>query len=183
MTTICLQNGQLVDGAGRAAFKGHLLINGNRIEAVIPEGQELPPSDKVIDADGCVIAPGFIDMHSHTDWTLPHVEHPGALKCLLEQGVTTVVGGNCGFSPAPIRPETIDFIKHHCAMLTDKPLDFTWCSMSEFLDHVDKTGPVLNMALQVGHASVRLKVSDSIRGAMAAHDQESCLNLMKGLAD
>ncbi len=113
MATLLLRDGQVVDGTGGAAFKGHVLIDGDRIEAVIPEGQEIPPADEVIDADGCVIAPGFIDMHSHSDWMLWDDDHPAVLSCLLEQGVTTVVGGNCGFSPAPIRAETMELVRLH----------------------------------------------------------------------
>jgi len=152
LATLLLRDGQVVDGTGGAAFKGHVRIDGDRIEAVIPEGQEIPVADEVIDLAGSVVSPGFIDMHSHSDWMLWDEAHPPTLGCLLEQGVTTVVGGNCGFSPAPVRAETMELVRHHASMLADKPVDFTWNSVSEFLDHVDNTGPVLNLAQLVGHA-------------------------------
>jgi len=60
----------------------------------------------VIDAEGLVIAPGFIDMHSHMDWALPADKHPEVLSCLVEQGITSIVGGNCGISVAPITSKT-----------------------------------------------------------------------------
>jgi N-acyl-D-amino-acid deacylase len=176
LATLLLRDGQVVDGTGGAAFKGHVLIDGDRIGAVIPEGQEIPPTDEEIDADGCVIAPGFIDMHSHSDWLLWDPDHPSVLGCLLEQGVTTVVGGNCGFSPAPVRAETMELVRHHSAMLSDRPVDFTWNTVSEFLDHVDKTEPVLNLAQLVGHASVRSRAADTLRGAMKPHEQKGCLD-------
>jgi len=183
LATILLRDGQVVDGTGAAAFKGHVLIDGDRIEAVIPEGQEPPATDEVIDADGCVISPGFVDMHSHSDWLLWDDDHPPVLGCLLEQGVTTVVGGNCGFSPAPVRAETLELVRHHSAMLADRPVDFTWNTVSEFLDHVDRTGPVLNVAQLVGHASVRSRAADTLRGAMKPHEQKDCLDEVRRAFD
>ena len=183
MATLLLKDGQVVDGTGSAAFKGHLLIDGDRIEAVIPEGQEIPLTDEEIDVDGCVIAPGFIDMHSHSDWLLWDPDHPSVLGCLLEQGVTTVVGGNCGFSPAPVRAETMELVRHHSAMLSDRPVDFNWNTVSEFLDHVDKTEPVLNLAQLVGHASVRSRAADTLRGAMKPHEQKGCLDEVRRAFD
>jgi N-acyl-D-amino-acid deacylase len=183
LATLLFRDGQVIDGTGGSAFKGHVLINDDRIGAVIPEGQEIPPTDEVIDADGCVIAPGFIDMHSHSDWMLWDDDHPAVLSCLLEQGVTTVVGGNCGFSPAPVRAETMELVRHHSAMLADKPVDFAWTTVSEFLDHVDNTGPVLNLAQLVGHASVRSRAADTLRGAMKPQEQKSCLDEVRRAFD
>ncbi len=179
MATLLLRNGQVVDGTGAAAFKGNVLIDADRIEAVVPEGGEIPAADDVIDVEGRVISPGFIDMHSHSDWMLWDPEHPAVLGCLLEQGVTTVVGGNCGFSPAPIRMETIEIVRHHSAMLADRPVDFTWNTMTKFLDHVDGNGPVLNLAQLVGHASVRSRAADTLRGAMKPHEQKECLDELR----
>jgi len=174
LTTTLLRDGQIVDGTGSVAFKGHVLIDGDRIEAVIAEGQGVPTPDTVIDAEGCVISPGFIDMHSHSDWLMWDEDHPALLRCLLEQGVTTVVGGNCGFSPAPIRAETMNMARSHSALLADKPIDFAWNAMSEFLDHVEKTGPVLNLAQLVGHASARYAASDTLRGGLKGDEQKRC---------
>jgi len=183
VATILLRDGRVIDGTGRPAFKGHVLIDGDRIQEVLPEGQELPPSDTVIDAGGCVISPGFIDMHSHSDWLLWDPEHPSVLRCFLEQGVTTVVGGNCGFSPAPVRSETMELVRHHSAMLADRPVDFSWNTVSEFLDHVERVEPVLNLAQLVGHASLRSRAADTLRGAMKPHEQKSCLEELRRAFD
>lgn len=183
MATLLLRGGRVVDGTGSAPFKGHVLIDGERIRAVMPEGQELPAAETVIDAEGRVISPGFIDMHSHSDWLLWDPDHPSVLACLLEQGVTTVVGGNCGFSPAPVRQETIELVRHHSAMLADKPVDFTWSTVTGFLDEVERAGPVLNLAELVGHASVRSRAADTLRGALKPHEQRACLNELKRCFD
>lgn len=179
MPITLLRNGQVVDGTGSDAFRGHVLIDGDRISAVIPEGQELPAADQMIDAGGCVISPGFIDMHSHSDWLMWDDDHPAVLRCFLEQGVTTVVGGNCGFSPAPIRAETMELVRHHAGLLSDRPVDFTWSTVSEFLDRVEKTKPVVNLAQLAGHASLRARAADTRRGAMKPHEQQGCLDELR----
>ncbi len=179
MTSYLLRNGRVIDGTGATAFTGSLLIDGGCIKAVFREGGEIPAADEEIDVQGRVIAPGFIDMHSHSDWVLWDPDHPAVLGCLLEQGVTTVVGGNCGFSPAPVRMETIDLVRQNSAMLADRPVDFTWNTLSEFLDHVEGAGPVLNLAQLVGHASVRSRAADTLRGAMNPHEQKSCLDELR----
>jgi N-acyl-D-amino-acid deacylase len=183
MPTTLLRNGQVVDGTGSDACRGHVLIDGDRVSAVIPEGRELPVADQMIDVRGCVISPGFIDMHSHSDWLLWDDSHPAVLGCLLEQGVTTVVGGNCGFSPAPIRAETMELVRHHAGMLSDRPVDFTWSTMSEFLDRVEKTKPVLNLAQLAGHASLRARAADTRRGAMKPPEQKGCLDELRRAFD
>ena len=91
MTSTLFRNGSIIDGTGKPAFAGSLLVEDDRIKDVIKNGAGLPQADKVLDAEGLVIAPGFIDMHSHADWVLPWQDHPQVLKCLVEQGITTVV--------------------------------------------------------------------------------------------
>ena len=100
MTTL-IKNGTIIDGSGALGFKGSIFFDRQKITSVIKDGETLPAADVVIDADGLAVAPGFIDMHSHADWVLPSEQHPAILKCLVEQGVTSIVGGNCGISPAP----------------------------------------------------------------------------------
>jgi N-acyl-D-amino-acid deacylase len=107
MGTTLLRAGKVVDGTGNRAFDGHVLVEDDCIKAVLKEKEALPPADTVIDAAGYVIAPGFIDVHSHLDWLLPLDDHPELLKRLLEQGITTMVGGNCGCSPAPVTAESV----------------------------------------------------------------------------
>ena len=103
MGTTLLRAGKVVDGTGNRAFDGHVLVEGDYIKAVLKEKEALPPADTVIDATGCVIAPGFIDVHSHLDWLLPLYDHPQLLKRLLEQGITTMVGGNCAVHQRQLR--------------------------------------------------------------------------------
>lgn len=183
MATTLFKNGSIVDGSGKDAFDGSVLIEGDSIRDVIQKGENLPEADTVIDASGLVVAPGFIDMHSHADWVLPARENPDVLKCLVEQGVTSIVGGNCGFSPAPILPKVIAMIKDFITLLVDKPFEYKWDSMAGFFDHVDETGPVLNMAELAGHAAIRFVASDTKRGKMPQPELDKCLDLARQSLD
>jgi N-acyl-D-amino-acid deacylase len=123
-----------------------------------------------------MVSPGFIDMHSHADWTLALADHEAQMKITLEQGVTSVVAGNCGFSPAPVAPAgPSDEEGSLMAMLVEEPIDFSWRSMGEFLDRVDERAPLVNMAELVGHASIRSAASARRRGAMPAAELDRCL--------
>jgi N-acyl-D-amino-acid deacylase len=182
MGTVLLKNGRIVDGTGKKAFGGHVLIEDGIIGGVIEKYSGEPQADKVIDAAECTICPGFIDMHSHSDWLLPLEENPRLLRCLLEQGITTVVAGNCGFSPAPFRREAFRKIQQHTPLL-ERPFDLDWNSMDEFLSQLEDIGPAVNIAELAGHASIRLTASDTVRGRMRPDDLTSCQDLLRKSLD
>ncbi|MCL0103584.1 amidohydrolase family protein [Dehalococcoidia bacterium] len=98
MMDILIRNGSIVDGSGGGAFKGSIAISGERIVEI----GEVSSSDcaRIIDAEGLVVAPGFIDTHAHADKTL--FLYPTAPSFVM-QGVTTTIGGNCGNSAAPMK--------------------------------------------------------------------------------
>ena len=97
---LLIKNGMMMDGSGGPAFRADVLIRDDRIEDVglFPDAR----ADRIIDADGLVVAPGFIDVHTHLDFLLPSPRHAMVMEKWARQGVTTIVSGNCGFSPAPI---------------------------------------------------------------------------------
>jgi len=175
MKTTLLRGGKIVDGTGGQARDGHVLIDGDRIKALLRARETLPAADSVINATGCVVAPGFIDAHSHMDWSLPLDDHPHMLKCLLEQGVTTVVAGNCGFSPAPVEAGTFPLLDGGSGLPFEKPLDYSWRSMRGFLDRIQERKPVLNLAQLVGHATIRIAAASTRRGAMKSDELKNCL--------
>jgi N-acyl-D-amino-acid deacylase len=179
MEPLLIKNGAIIDGTGSPGYKGHVLIEGKRIREIIRDGQTTPQAAAVLDASGQVVAPGFIDMHSHSDWGLPLPDHDIPLKCLLEQGVTTVVGGNCGFSPAPVSDKTRRLLSmDHFNLMIDKPLDYSWNSMSDFLEIVEQARPIVNTAHLVGHGSIRLAQADTRRGKMTEDELENCLDML-----
>ena len=153
----------IIDGTGRDAFKGDVVVAKDRIESVIssntPSGKDsaAPGTDTVIDAEGRVVAPGFIDCHSHFDWVLPLSDHQEFLFPMIEQGITTVVTGNCGFSPAPVTAEGKKIINDLTETLLDRPLSYEWETMGEFLDYLESSdGLLFNTVQLVGHGALHL---------------------------
>ena len=185
MGTMILSHGKIIDGLGNRPFVGHVLIKGDRIEAVLKENQTLSSADTIIDASGCAITPGFIDMHSHADWVLPSANHPKLLKCFLEQGITTIVAGNCGISPAPVNHDKLQSPQWHnvASAGLDKPLNYTWRSIGEFLDKIEILHPVLNVAQLVGHGAIRNSVASTPNRPMNSNELETCLNELRCALD
>jgi len=173
MTTL-LSNATIVDGLGGAPFPGSVLVDGTTIKAVIPAGQTTPPADEVLDLDGLTVAPGFIDMHSHSDWLVPGAA-AGLMSNFLEQGVTTIIGGNCGISPAPAPIGAGPKLDAMASILLDAPLDYGWESMSGLFDHIDAAKPLVNVANLVGHATIRIAGSNTKRGPMPKAELDRCL--------
>ena len=141
------------DGTGAPGRRADVAIEGERIAAV---GPGLPRGDgrETIDGDGLVLAPGFIDLHSHADFTLP--AFPEARNSLT-QGVTSEVIGNCGFSPAPV--ELTDDREAKLRALTGgigPELDFSWQSFGEYLAYLDAKRPAVNVMALVGHSALRI---------------------------
>ena len=150
MLDILIQGGTVIDGTGRPPRPADVAIVGNRIEAI----DRLPGarSARVIDAAGHIVAPGFIDMHSHADFTLPGL--PTA-DSKVHQGFTTEVVGNCGASPAPLtaarRQDIID-----STGLPLPALSWSWTTFRSYLDVLTREGLSINVAPLVGHGTVRL---------------------------
>jgi N-acyl-D-amino-acid deacylase len=147
---LLIRGGLLVDGTGAAARPADVGIVGDRILAV----GDLSAVDDgavglVIEADGLVVAPGFIDPHGHSDGSLLV---DGALASHLRQGFTTQVSGNCGFSLAPLTAIGRAAIDVELASLRLKP---RWASFAEYLDAVDATALGPNVAILAGHGTIR----------------------------
>ncbi len=105
---ILIKNGIVYDGSGASGMRADVGINGNRIAAIEPElsGRGF----QVIDADGLAVTPGFIDIKTHSDFTLPI--NPRA-ESKVRQGVTTEIIGHCGFSVAPCLPDRVELLKDY----------------------------------------------------------------------
>lgn len=158
---LLIKNGTIVDGTGGSAFKGDVVVKEGRIIAVDRprhgSGDDWEAA-QVIDAEGLTVCPGFIDIHSHSDFLLPRDNHPEMLACLLEQGITTAVGGNCGFSPAPLDKgysRYNNLINDSMEFLSGGPLAIQWSSMGSFFSFLEKGGLALNLAQLTGHGLLR----------------------------
>jgi N-acyl-D-aspartate/D-glutamate deacylase len=165
---LILKNGTIFDGTGRDGLRGSVALKDGCIAAIGEIGKS--EAAAVIDCAGKVVAPGFIDMHSHSDWVIPHAGHGAVLAPLLEQGITTIVGGNCGCSPAPLLPGNRELLPLVGRMLHDHDLDYRWSTMAEFLGALERQGLALNLAQLVGHGTVRAAVKQ-VDGTPATEEQ------------
>lgn len=146
MFDILVHGGEVLDGTGAPAVRADVGVTDGRIAAI--GALRGHAARHTLDAEGHVVSPGFIDMHSHDDFNLPlNPLAPGKVR----QGVTTDVVGNCGSSPAPIAPERREL--HRSLWMLDSGLDATWSTFAEFLERLPPTG--LNVAPLVGHTAVR----------------------------
>ena len=153
---LVINNGMILDGTGRPRFRADLGIRDGKIAAVAT-GEPLS-GRQALDAAGLAVAPGFIDVHSHADWILPLADHDSILAPLLLQGVTTLVAGQCGFSPAPATDESISLLDDFSEMMREAAFPYRWRSMAEFLAALAGDGLLLNAACLVGHGALRYAV-------------------------
>src|SRR5215470_15517686 len=142
-----IRNGQVADGTGRKLFAADVALKGDRIAAVEPPGSL--KGDNEIDATGKVVAPGFIDVHTHDDTAL--IDNP-TMAMKASQGVTTVVCGNCGVSAAPYtRPDV-----GHWMSLIVKKRENICKDFAAFAGKVEAAKPAINGAFLIGHGTLRL---------------------------
>jgi len=159
MFDIIIHNGKIVDGSGQKAYPADIGIENGRITEISP-GLEAESQD-VIDAKGYMVSPGFIDMHSHSDFTL--LVHPEA-ESKIRQGVTTELVGNCGGSPAPVPDEHFDDFMQYMIGLGGfyqkvlAPGDWKWTTLSQFYEELGSKGVAVNLAPLVGHSTLRSAV-------------------------
>ncbi|HYC57001.1 MAG TPA: amidohydrolase family protein [Candidatus Binatia bacterium] len=167
--TLKLEGGSVVDGTGSAAFAADVAVRGNEIVAV--GDLDGVRAARTIDCKGRFVVPGFIDIHSHSDFLVPGSDHGRLLEPFVRQGMTTLVGGNCGFSPGPISEHTRGPITEASLLIGDEAIDLRWETLGEFLDALDKDGVAMNVAQLVGHGSVRAAVSGHLNPSVPTPDE------------
>lgn len=148
MSRVVIRNGVLIDGTNAPRRKADIAIEGQRIVAIADAGT-LRSSNEV-DANGLIVAPGFIDVHTHDDEHL--ISHP-AMAMKASQGVTTVIAGNCGASGAPCDregppPALLRLVFKEDANITP--------TMAAFIARVEAAKPAVNAAFLVGHSTLRV---------------------------
>ena len=168
---IVIRNGRVADGTGKTLFAADVALKGDRVAAVEPPGALR--SDNEIDASGKVIAPGFIDVHTHDDTAL--IDNP-TMAMKASQGVTTVVCGNCGASAAPFtRPD----IGHFLSLIVKKK-ENVCRSFAEFAGKVEAARPAINGAFLIGHSTLRMNAMCDDLGRQATMGE---IAVMRDLLD
>ena len=158
-----IKGGLIVDGSGQAPYEGDLLINHGLIQQIAPIGTlDQTGSTEVIDAQGCLVTPGFVDPHTHYDG---QATWDNRLAPSADHGVTTVVMGNCGVGFAPVKPDERDFLVALMEGVEDIPgsaladgIDWDWESFPQYLDALNKKQRAVDVVAQVPHGAIRTYV-------------------------
>jgi N-acyl-D-aspartate/D-glutamate deacylase len=175
-----IERATIVDGTGAPATRGDVGVRDGRIVAV---GTIDEPATRTLDADGLVVAPGFVDPHTHYDAQL--FWDPFATPSNVH-GVTTVIGGNCGFTLAPLKAEDADYTRRMMAKVEGMPLaalengvDWRWETFAEYLDAVG-SGIAVNAGFMVGHCALRRYVmgTDAIGNQATPEQLETMVRVL-----
>ena len=180
MLDAVIRGGEVADGTGSPRRRADVGIKDGRVVTIGSIDDTAPTT---IDADGLVVSPGFVDIHTHYDaqvlWdpaTTPSPFH----------GVTSVVGGNCGFTIAPVEPSEIDYLTRMLARVEGMPLEsliagvpYDWRSFGEYLDRIDGHLAV-NAGFLVGHSAIRRVVmgDDAVGHEATAEQIEAMVALL-----
>jgi N-acyl-D-amino-acid deacylase len=167
---IVIRGGTLFDGAGNAGVAGDLAIEAGRIVML---GGVTAPAKKIIDAQGLAVAPGFIDIKTHSDFTLPI--NPKA-ESKVRQGVTTEIVGHCGFSVAPLLPGKLELLRDYLSPSAPW-LPFRETNFSDYLNSFPATA--VNAGMLVGHNTLRLMVMGMAERAPRADEMSAMVALLE----
>ena len=152
---LLIRGAVVYDGTGSPGRRDDVAVAVGRIAARGEEASSMGAT-RTIEADGLALAPGFIDVHSHSDFTLP--SYPNAHNS-VSQGVTTEVTGNCGSSPAPLSNDPAFAEQWRArAGIAGERLDWGWSDFATYLERLDAARPSVNVAPLVGHGALRTAV-------------------------
>ena len=153
---LVIRNGNIVDGSGKKPFLGDIAIDDGKITKV---GEVISSGKKEIDADGKLVAPGWVDIHTHYDGQVCWDPY---LTPSSWHGVTTVVMGNCGVGFAPVKPGDENFLIQLMEGVEDIPgtalhegIDWEWETFPEFLNAIERKEFVMDLGFMIGHGPVR----------------------------
>jgi N-acyl-D-aspartate/D-glutamate deacylase len=156
---IIIRGGRIVDGLLNPSYVGDVAIDGDTITAI---GEVDGHGKREIGAEGAVVTPGFIDLHTHLD---AQIAWDPQLTPASWHGITSVLMGNCGVTFAPVRPDDKELLAGMMESVEDIPrqsimqgMPWDWSSFGEYLDSIERMNPALNVAALVGHAATRFYV-------------------------
>jgi len=170
---LLIKNGTVVDGSGGARYRADVGVRDGRIVSI---GRAVETANRTVDADGLVVAPGFVDGHTHMD---AQVFWDPLGSCSCYHGVTTAVMGNCGFTLAPCKAEDADLVFRNLERAEDLSRDamlagirWNWETFPQFLDTVEALPKGINYAGYIGHSALRTYVMGERAFSEAAGDDD-----------
>ena len=182
MYDLLIKNAKVVDGTSAPWYIADVAVVAGKIVKI---GKITGEAAETVDAEGHVLAPGFIDIHSHSDANvLKYRENESRIL----QGITTEIGGDCGISPMPIDPEKISLVRNFGEIK-----DFDWRDAAGFFDRVEKSGISANFGMMVGHGAIRLAAMpfedrapteaelEKMRKLTAESMEQGCFGMSSGL--
>jgi N-acyl-D-aspartate/D-glutamate deacylase len=174
MNSLLIKDGFLLDGTGNPWHKSSILVEDGRIKEI---GHPSPVGvDRTVNAEGLVVCPGFVEIHSHADWSLlldPLGDN------YLRQGTSTLIIGNCGLSASPFNPQIEEaYRQFNYPRIQQLTLD--WSTMGEYLDKLDMVGLLHNVGAYVGHSTVRVAAMADPYSKASSQELEEMKRLVDG---
>ena len=177
---ILLRNGLLVDGTGGAPRTANLLIRAGRIHRI--SEKPIRTTGVTIDCAGMVVAPGFIDVHSHLDVIASPKTREDLKQPVVAQGITTVVGGSCGSSAAGFRQKSTFRAQVQTTMPYAMPIP-PWDTVGELFDRLANSGTCANLAILAGHGSARASIRGLGPSPLHPYEEKELLWLLESAMD
>ncbi len=165
---IHIKNGKVIDGDKHLGSAVDIGIKDGRIVTV--ESEIEAKAEKVVDAKNLIVTPGFIDMHSHSDYIMPIV---GSADAFVRQGITTTVVGMCGLSLAPINQDNREvFVGELVKFMPPlRDVEISWNTFGEYLDEMERTQFAINTAFFVGYESIRIAGGSGFENRQPSKDE------------
>jgi len=177
---LVVAGGTIIDGSGSPRRSGDVGLADGRIVA-IGDLHAVTTADR-IDATGLVVAPGWVDLHSHSDLTLLS---DGRARSKVAQGVTTEINGNCGMSAVPLPPDALEATRAaHATIDPDPHVAWSWHDLAGYADALVRAGLALNTAPLVGHLPLRIAVAGEAARPLSAEERSALMKAVDAcLAD
>jgi N-acyl-D-amino-acid deacylase len=175
-----LRNGLIVDGTGKKGYIGSILVENGKIVSVDPD--RAPENASIHDCTGLVIAPGFIDAHSHMDWYLPVKGHAELKTPFTEQGITTFAAGQCGFGIAGFRKDS-KFMNLVQNSINKSLFKIEWTDMSGYFEFIKMNGMSHNLINLAGHGTTRASIRGFDASPMKPEEMKEMLSLLEQSMD
>ena len=166
---VVVKNGRILDGTGAPELRGDLAIRSGKIAGI---GVEVEAED-VVDASRKIVAPGFIDLHSHGDLTLawPSDDRLSLLEGRIAQGITTEIVGNCGLGAAPLFGGAAEVLLEINGWMTPAPFGWSWKGIADYLSHLERVGLPMNVGTLAPHGPLRLGVRSLAPGETSGEER------------